>query len=938
MEFLDYFNDFEKQVTIKLKKNSNNQNYDELILVSKEKINPFLNIYKENKQYIGKKSDFSILKSNIEKYKNIKFIEIFPFRNIQELELCLNKDKEYVLINTNIYTKISSKSKTPSTLKCLIKVNLINIIFDQNNVLKFKTDNLIINKGKILSNEINKPNELIENNTNPVIGFEQYNINPYLTKQNINYIMSNKQKRAQSHQKMNKEINNYSKYKINERLLNLIKLFFYYKKLQQQINFGKFYKNNYYLIDEKWIRKYKKKYDYYLVEKELNSNPFFKEIIQDYSNDNNLKNELELKKIELIINNMSEDLNKYYNSKNFQKNNINNEVEEPNIETFIYINENNSQISFFYYNKFELIKDSIYKESFDHLNKVNNNSNFCECHFVDQLIIIRLKSNFTGINNKIIYEVGNLNKENIFTANYILIYDKEIMINHINNINETVGLKTFLSTLQFNNTNFIPIYDIDSDQRIGFVCKIEEINNQNIMNNENINSLISFNSDYNKNNNEGYNNINYSNNNIFISNDNNNINSNYYTDIEENISINNEKDTGQSIRTNFNTPFKIGLHNVGATCYMNATLQCLCQIEKLVDYFKYKPDSINKIIAKNKLNYPNTLTCSFKYVIENLWPTKPKYTNNNDKGKNSNNSYYCPNLFKKKISEMDPLFQGVHANDAKDLVNFIIMTLHGELNKVNDQEIINDPELNQQNQMVMLKYFAQKFTKENQSIISDIFYAMNGSSIQCSKCKVIKYNYQAYFFLIFPLEEVRKFKVNYFQQQYMQNNQNIIFMNQMLYQQTLMNYQNIDSVNIYDCFNFISKSEIMEGENSVYCNNCNQTLPFLINPFLVTGPEVLIIILNRGKGIEFNVKMEFYLDLKLASYIQMKDTGVNYKLIGVVTHMGLSDATGHFIACCKSPIDDKWYKYKDDIVTSINNVKEEIIDYAMPYILFYQKY
>ena len=33
---------------------------------------------------------------------------------------------------------------------------------------------------------------------------------------------------------------------------------------------------------------------------------------------------------------------------------------------------------------------------------------------------------------------------------------------------------------------------------------------------------------------------------------------------------------------------------------------------------------------------------------------------------------------------MNPLFKGVAANDAKDLVNFIIMTLHEELNMARD--------------------------------------------------------------------------------------------------------------------------------------------------------------------------------------------------------------------------------------------------------------
>ena len=54
--------------------------------------------------------------------------------------------------------------------------------------------------------------------------------------------------------------------------------------------------------------------------------------------------------------------------------------------------------------------------------------------------------------------------------------------------------------------------------------------------------------------------------------------------------------------------------------------------------------------------------------------------------------------------------------------------------------------------------------------------------------------------------------------------------------------------------------------------------------------------------------------------------------------MELSKTNDHFIAYCRSPIDDNWYKYNDDLVTPINDVKQEVIDYAMPYLLFYQKF
>ena len=107
---------------------------------------------------------------------------------------------------------------------------------------------------------------------------------------------------------------------------------------------------------------------------------------------------------------------------------------------------------------------------------------------------------------------------------------------------------------------------------------------------------------------------------------------------------------------------------------------------------------------------------------------------------------------------------------------------------------------------------------------------------------------------------------------------------------------------------------------------------------LVTGPEILIILLNRGHGIEFNIKINFLEQLNLFNYIQLKDTGYNYQLIGVITHIGESSMSGHFIAYCKDPISQTlWHKYNDAMVNEVSDFQKEVINFAMPYLLFYQK-
>ena len=72
-----------------------------------------------------------------------------------------------------------------------------------------------------------------------------------------------------------------------------------------------------------------------------------------------------------------------------------------------------------------------------------------------------------------------------------------------------------------------------------------------------------------------------------------------------------------------------------------------------------------------------------------------------------------------------------------------------------------------------------------------------------------------------------------------QNNCNFNYLNN--------NYNN--EVNIYDCFFYDQKITYMNGSDAMYCNYCKQTCNSSMRTILATGPEILIIILNRGQGI-----------------------------------------------------------------------------------------
>jgi len=186
------------------------------------------------------------------------------------------------------------------------------------------------------------------------------------------------------------------------------------------------------------------------------------------------------------------------------------------------------------------------------------------------------------------------------------------------------------------------------------------------------------------------------------------------------------------------------------------------------------------------------------------------------------------------------------------------------------------------------------------------------------------------------LEEVLKYKkekINHKENIYYENN----LLNYLMENPKLKNNKNLDEINILECFDYEEKINYCQSESQIFCNYCKVISDCYMNEKLFTGPEILILILNRGKEIKFNLKLYFTEELDLSKYIENKESGYMYKLIGVITHLNESNIIRKFIAYCKDPLNGKWYKYNDAIVDEVKDFKKEVIDFAMPYLLFYQK-
>ena len=349
----------------------------------------------------------------------------------------------------------------------------------------------------------------------------------------------------------------------------------------------------------------------------------------------------------------------------------------------------------------------------------------------------------------------------------------------------------------------------------------------------------------------------------------------------------------------------IGLQNIGATCYMNATLQCLVNIKELTNYL-LNANNFSEILKNIKIcellgSYCQLLQklCCDQYVINS----------------------YPPDDFKNILSIKNPLFEGIQANDSKDLIYFLLEDFNKELNnlnlKINKNLIQNSnddwiDDSKQSNRELMFETFIKTYSSENNNIIPKLFFSLIENETICNGCNTRKYNYQIVFSLELSLEVI-------YNKIYGNQNMNI----------------GKKTLDLLQCLPNYNETNYFTGENAMYCNICQKQQESIYHKRIHSLSPILIIILNRGKGNQFDCDVNFPDYLNFQQNVINPSINVSYKLIGVVTHFGTSDMGGHFIAYCKHRILNEWYCYNDAAVSKLSDPKNEYKN-GVPYILFYE--
>jgi ubiquitin C-terminal hydrolase len=193
-----------------------------------------------------------------------------------------------------------------------------------------------------------------------------------------------------------------------------------------------------------------------------------------------------------------------------------------------------------------------------------------------------------------------------------------------------------------------------------------------------------------------------------------------------------------------------------------------------------------------------------------------------------------------------------------------------------------------------------------------VFLISEFYNLKCCLCNANKLSFTTTSFLVFPLERVR---------QHLEK----------------VKYGNFEYVTLEDCFEQNENQEKLTGENQTFCNICHRKSDFISYNRLYNCPEILTIILNRGKDLKYDISFKFSMYINIRNYVEDKNCNTNYELIGLIAHLGENEMNGHFISYCKSPVDNNWYCYNDTQVNKCVEPENEIKSCGIPYALFYQK-
>ena len=182
---------------------------------------------------------------------------------------------------------------------------------------------------------------------------------------------------------------------------------------------------------------------------------------------------------------------------------------------------------------------------------------------------------------------------------------------------------------------------------------------------------------------------------------------------------------------------RIGLGNMGNTCYMNSALQCLSNTEDLTKYFlceSFKAEINNGSFLSSK----GSISKAYFDLIDSLW--------------NETATHIVPRQFRYVFCKKTGLFANNEQQDSQEFLQALLDNLHEDLNRITNKKYVelDEKRAGERDEEASKRWWDYHKSREN-SIIVDLFHGQYKSTISCLKCGNSSVSYDTYMSLGLPI-------------------------------------------------------------------------------------------------------------------------------------------------------------------------------------------
>ncbi|XP_023217442.1 ubiquitin carboxyl-terminal hydrolase 3-like isoform X1 [Centruroides sculpturatus] len=343
-----------------------------------------------------------------------------------------------------------------------------------------------------------------------------------------------------------------------------------------------------------------------------------------------------------------------------------------------------------------------------------------------------------------------------------------------------------------------------------------------------------------------------------------------------------------------------GLRNLGNTCFMNAVLQSLSNIQQFSCYFKQLP-SLEPKVHKNGRKNNHARKCNggdeillaeeLRKTLISLWQ--------------GSKTAISPESLFAVIWKVVPRFRGYQQQDAHEFLRYMLDRLHMEL-------------------LNILSYPAHSNSifigpKGKATIVTTIFGGILQNEVTCLVCGTESKKHDPFLDLSLDIP-------------------------QTLMNKTKLKEEETSLVHLSDCLSSFTELEELADSELYHCHTCKGKQRSTKRFWIRRLPNVLCLHLKRFRwNTYFRTKLDTYvkfpikgLDMNKFMLSNMHETrgtsggSTLYDLAAVIVHHGSGVGSGHYTAYATH--EGCWHHFNDSTVTLSD---EETVANCKAYILFY---